>query len=320
MFGFSLDLILFIADNVFPVFIIIGIGFLLRRLNIINANFCSIANQLIFLVSLPAFIFMEMLKLDVNKAFDVHMIGYAYLGTFLTIALAWIAARLLKMEAVNIGAFVQGSFRGNLAIIGLALIQNIGGTPALGKASVALAFVLPLYNVVAIIILSIPGNRTGRKAMYKKVLKDIAVNPLLIALAGGIILSLARAKLPGIAHTSINYLASLSLPLALIGIGGSLSKESLQATPRLAMYSTLIKVLISPVILTVGAYYLGFTGIDLLILYIVFGAPTAIISYVMAEAMGSNGGLASSIILLTTLFSVFTISAAVFVMKALHIL
>ena len=314
-----MELILFVANNVFPVFIIIALGQVLRRLNIINANFCSIANQLIFVVALPAFIFVEMLKLDVKKAFDFNLVGYAYLGTILTILLAWAIGVWMKIEKVNLGAFVQGSFRGNLAIIGLALIQNIGGPPALGKASVALAFVLPLYNIFAIVVLSVAGNSAGGD-LYKKVLKDIAVNPLLIALGGGFIVAFARIQLPGIAITTVNYLASLSLPLALIGIGGSLGKENMQGTPKLALVATLIKVLVSPVILTVFAYYLGFRGYDLLILYIVFGAPTAIISYVMADQMGSNGVLASSIIMLTTFFSVFTISAAVFVLKGLRLL
>lgn len=296
-----MELILFVANNVFPVFLIIALGQVLRRLDVINANFCSIANQLIFVVALPAFIFIEMLKLDVKKAFDFNLLGYAYFGTVVTILLAWIVGGWMKIEKHNLGAFVQGSFRGNLAIIGLALIQNIGGTPALGKASVALAFVLPLYNILAIVVLSVAGNAAG-DGLYKKVLKDIAVNPLLIALGSGFVIALMQIKLPGIALTTVNYLASLSLPLALIGIGGSLGKENIKQTPRLAVSAALIKVLISPVILTIIAYYLGFRSYDLLILYIVFGAPTAIISYVMADQMGSNGILASSIIMLTTFF------------------
>lgn len=313
-----MDLILFVANNVFPVFLIIALGQLLRRMEIINANFCSIANQLIFIVALPAFVFAEMLKLDVKKAFDMNMVGYAYLGTFLTIFLAWGIGKWFRLEKMDMGSFVQGSFRGNLAIIGLALIQNIGGTPALGKASIILAFVLPLYNVLAIIILSLAGTKTDG-ILAKKVLRDILTNPLLGALALGFCISLFGIHLPAVALTTVNYLASLSLPLALIGIGGSLGKENIQQGQKPALYATFIKLLLSPIMLTVVAYLIGFRGFDLLILYIVFGAPTAIISYVMADQMGANGILASSIIMLTTFFSVFTISAAVFIMKAMHI-
>jgi predicted permease len=314
-----LELILFVANNVFPVFLIIGLGQILRRLHLIDANFCTIANQLIFIVALPAFVFAEMLKLDVRKAFDFNMVGYAYLGTFLSIFLAWGVGLWMRLDKADLGSFIQGSFRGNLAIIGLALIQNIGGAPAIGKASVILAFVLPLYNVLAIVILSIAGNRSSDN-LFKNVLRDIAMNPLLGALAAGFVISLLGIRLPNVALTTVNYLASLSIPLALIGIGGSIGKENMQQGQKPAFYATFIKLLLSPVILTMAAYFLGFRNIDLLILYIVFGAPTAIISYVMADQMGGNGILAGSIIMLTTFFSVFSISAAVLILRAMHIL
>ena len=148
-----MELILFIANNVFPVFLIIGLGFALRKINLINANFCTIANQLIFMVALPAFIFAEMLKMDVRKAFDFNLIGYVYLGTFATVFLAWITGKILKAKDSDFGAFIQGSYRGNLAIIGLALIGNVGGNIALGKAAIVLAFVMPLYcNCCAFIL------------------------------------------------------------------------------------------------------------------------------------------------------------------------
>lgn len=314
--GPNLELILFIANNVFPVFLIIGLGFALRKINLINANFCTIANQLIFMVALPAFIFAEMLKMDVRKAFDFNLIGYVYLGTFATVFLAWITGKILKAKDSDFGAFIQGSYRGNLAIIGLALIGNVGGTIALGKAAIVLAFVMPLYNVIAIVVLSFYST-SSNAGMYKKVLKDIAVNPLMIALVLGFVFSLARITLPAIAQTTVNYLASLSLPLALIGIGGSLSRENLIKSKRFAVIAASLKLVAAPVILTLIAYQIGFRGYDLLVIYISFGAPTAIVSYVMAESMGGNGGLASSVILITTFFSVLTISAAVFVMKAL---
>lgn len=112
-----------------------------------------------------------------------------------------------------------------------------------------------------------------------------------------------------------NFLSELALPLALIGIGGSLNLQNLKKASGLAFTSSVIKIIITPLILTAGAYYAGFRGEDLGMMFVLFACPTAIVSFIMAEAMGCNSKLAGNIVLVTTIGSVFTIAAGIIILK-----
>ncbi|MEJ5263143.1 MAG: AEC family transporter, partial [Ignavibacterium sp.] len=123
-------------------------------------------------------------------------------------------------------------------------------------------------------------------------------------------------KLPSIVITTGNYLSELALPLALIGIGGSLNLEQIKKASALAFTSSVIKLIIIPLILTTIAFVFGYSGVDLGIMFILFASPTAIVSFIMAEAMGANSKLAGNIILISTLGSVFTIAAGILILKS----
>ena len=312
------DNIIFTANIVAPVFLIIAVGYFAKKRKIINEVFVDVTSRFVFRISLPVFIFLEISTLDLSQVFEVEQIVFITSATFITYLLIWIGTIPYIKNAEDKSAFIQGSFRGNYAIVGLALISNLFGDDALGKATLILAFLLPVYNVLAVIVLTVPKQQG--KLNFKSMLIEILFNPLILAVIFALPFSFFKIRLPEMFISTGNYLADLALPLALVGIGGSLNIENLKRASTLAFSSSIIKIVVLPLILTFIAILLGYRHDDLGIMFIVFACPTAIASFVMADVMGANSKLAGNIIMITTLGSVFTISLGILLLKSFNLL
>lgn len=306
--------LIFTFNLVAPVFLLVAIGYFLRVIGIINDNFVSLSSKIVFSVALPALIFVEISKLDLNKIIDLNLILYAYAATIIAYILIWFISIPLTKDGKNRAVFIQGSFRSNFAIIGLALIANVFGNEILGKASIVLAFMIPLYNVFSVVALTVPV-RKEKQLNVSGTLMEILKNPLIIAVIIALPFSYFRIHINQIFQTTINYLADLALPLALIGIGGFLNFKDIKVELKTTISAAILKLIIFPFAATFGAYLSGFRGNDLGILFILFACPTAIASFIMAEAMGVNSRLAGNILLITTLGSLITITSGLFILK-----
>jgi predicted permease len=243
---------------------------------------------------------------------------FIYAGTFFTYGLSWFVSLFITKDPKDKGSFIQGAFRGNYVIVGLAIINNLFGTEGLSQASLFLAFVLPAYNILAVIALSEP-MRHENSANFLKVFTEIVKNPLIIAVVLSTAAALLSIDFPEPIIRSLDYLGSLSLPLALIGIGGSLKISEAVKASKMSVVASLLKIFFAPLTLTIIAFYLGYSGTTLVIMFIIFGCPTAVATYVMAGAMGCNSRLAGDIVALTTMGSVLTLSAGLYILKSAEI-
>ncbi len=312
------DNIVFTANIVAPVFLIIAVGYLAKKRKIINEIFVDVTSKFVFQISLPIFIFLEISTLDLSQVFNIDQITFISSATFITYLFIWVGTIPFIKNPEDKSAFIQGAFRGNYAIVGLALISNLFGDDALGKATLLLAFLLPIYNVLAVIVLIVPKHQG--KINFISMLREILLNPLILAVIFALPFSYYKLKLPEIFITTGNYFADLALPLALVGIGGSLNIENLKRASTLAFSSSIIKIVVLPFIITFLAIFLGYRNDDLGIMFIVFACPTAIASFVMADVMGANSKLAGNIIMITTLGSVFTIAIGILLLKSFHLI
>jgi len=207
-----LDNIIFATNIVAPVFLIILLGYFLKRIGVINENFVEITSKFVFNVSLPAFIFMKISTLDLTAALDIGQIIFIYTGTLLVYFIVWIIASLYIKDGRDLSVFVQGAYRSNYTIVGLAIIANLFGNEGLGKASLILAFLLPLYNVLAVIILTVPMRKT-KKLNLRNTVQEIILNPLIIAVIVALPFSYFKLELPSMLFTTGNFLADVALPL-----------------------------------------------------------------------------------------------------------
>jgi malonate transporter and related proteins len=313
-----MEILLQAANIVAPVFIIVFLGLALRHKGMIDSHFSTVSSRVVFNITMPALLFSEISTTRIHELLNARMIFFAWCFILLTFILSWLVGIGLTANGRDRGAFIQGSFRGNFAILGFAMLSNAYGASALPPAAVLLAAIMPPYNVLSVLALSLTQKRE-REISGWTIVRQIITNPLILAAVVAVPLSLAQVKVPQMLQTSIKHLASLTLPLALIGIGSSLTFGGLRKDLRLSTCAALLKILIFPALAILAAVKMGLHGQELGILFFFFASPTAIASYAMADAMGSNSRLAGHIILMTTMGSIFTISAGIIILKWLAI-
>ena len=294
-----------------PVFAMLFLGVALKRVGWIDAAFVNTASALVFRGTMPTLLFISILKADLNAALQPALIGYFVLATAVTFALAWGWA-LWRCPLEDRGIYVQGAFRGNNGIVGLALAGSLYGDYGLSVGGVLAGVVILVYNSLSAVVLAIysPGERPGARV----ILLSIARNPLIIGVVAAMPFAYWQIALPGWLLTSGQYFAQMTLPLALICIGATLSLASLRDSSGTALSSSLMKMVWLPAIATLVARLLGFQGAELGILFLYFASPTAAASYVMARAVNANHQLAATIIVISTLMAALSINAGLFLL------
>lgn len=291
-----------------PIFVILLLGMFLRRIDLITEPFIDAGSRLVFNLALPALLFISIATTDFDRAANAGLILYGLLATTLVfLALEWLTARSVHPPEDR-GVVVQGAFRSNMGIVGLAYCVNAYGEAGLVAASLYLGLVTILYNVLAVITL----NRSlARRRSISGMLKGIFTNPLIIGIVLALPVSFYEIRLPGLLLQSGRYFADMTLPLALLCTGASLNFASLRETMSNSLQAAGLKLVVVPLLITSGGILLGFRGMELGVLMLMSGAPTAAASYVMARAMGGNARLAANIIALTTLGSILATSAGI---------
>lgn len=295
-----------------PVFAMLFLGVVLKRLALINDSFIHTASALVFNVSMPALLFLGIIHADLHSAWQPRLLGYFTVATLVCFAGAWGWA-LWRCPREDRGIYTQGAFRGNNAIIGLALAAMLFGSYGISLGAILAGLVILLYNTLSTVVLAVysPNIKSDPWSICKSVVK----NPLIIAVLTAIPFAVFQIGLPGWLQTSGEYLAQLTLPLALICIGGTLSLASLRTSGRLALSASLLKMITLPLLATLGAWLFGFRGPELGILFLYFASPTAAASFVMARAANGNHDLAAAIIVMTTLMAAITTNIGIFVLQ-----
>lgn len=308
--------LIFSINIALPIFLVMFVGHLLKRKKVVDENFIKMANQLVFNVALPVKLFTDVYHTSLNEALDVKFIIYIVAGIILSVAISWLLGLFLIKDQFQLGAFIQGSFRGNFVYVGLSLMENIIGSPGL-KAPIAVAFAIPLYNILAVIVLTYTNRKNNSKISPKNILKDIIRNPLIIAVVLGVIATQVNFKIPTLFLKTMNYFEVIATPLALITIGATFNIKRLTKNLRVSLLASSLKLIIIPFIAVVLALMLGFAHEDVLLIYVLFGVPTATTSYIMTAVMNGDEVLSSDIIMITTLLSNITITLFTFAFRRL---
>lgn len=295
-----------------PVFSMLLLGVLLRRVGAINPEFIQTASALVFNATMPAMLFLGIYHSDLHSAARPALLLYFCVATLAGFLLAW-GWSIWRVPYADRGVYTQGAFRGNNGIIGLALATNLYGDHGLALGSVLAALVILCYNTLSSVVLAIysPSMKSDPWSILKSVLR----NPLIIGVLAALPFAWLQIALPGWLLTSADYFAQMTLPLALICIGGTLSLASLRESGALAISASLMKMVWLPLVCTAGAWLYGFRGAELGVLFLYFASPTAAASFVMARAANGNHELAASIIVITTLAAAVTTNIGIFLLQ-----
>lgn len=310
----QIDLLSEILGVTAPVFAMVFMGMLLKRQALINDSFIQTASTLTFKATMPTLFFLSIWQADLQSAFNARLVaflcGFTVVGF---LASWWWASRFIPYP--QRGVFVQGAFRGNCGVVSFALVASYYGDYGLSVGGVLVGFTILLFNMLSVLILSVysPTLKFSMAAVAREMLK----NPLIIAVVLGLLASAVQLGIPGWLLKSAQYFAGLTLPLALICVGGTLTMASVKASGHAAMQSSAIKVLLLPVLACAAAWAVGIEGRELIVLWMFFASPTAAASFAMAVAAGGDSKLAAHIIALTTLVSIATMTGGIYALVAL---
>lgn len=314
-----MEQLMFSLNSTVPIFLVMIIGYVIKQLGMVDDSFVKTLNKFNYTVTLPFLVFKDIAESDFYSVWDTKYVLYCFLVTLVTISAIWIMARLFYRDKSCLGEFVQASYRSSAAILGIAFIQNIYGNS--GMAPLMIIGTVPLYNVAAVLVLSFTGPQAHGldKASLKKSIKGILTNPILIGIALGMLASICRLDFPVIIDKTINNIAVLASPLALLGLGaGFEGRKALKQLAPTAVASAL-KLVILPALFLPLAVYLGFTHEKLVAILVMLGSPTTASCYIMAKNMGHEGVLTSSTVVATTFLSSITLTLFLFILRSMNL-
>ena len=307
--------LIFSLNATMPVFLMMVLGYILKKLNWIDEEFASKINSFVFHVPLPVLVFKDLATVDFVEVWDTKFVIFCFMATLLSIFMAAIISKVWKDKSIQ-GEFVQASYRSSAAILGIPFIQNIYGNAGMGPLMVVAS--VPLYNVAAVVILTLLGKEKKKmdKVLLAKTIKGILKNPIIIGIVLGFLWSLLRIPMPYIMEKSVTNVANIATPLGLMAMGAAFDWKKAFAKMKPALTATVIKLVGFVIIFLPLAIQMGFREEKLVALLVMLGSATTISCYVMAKNMGHEGTLTSSVVMLTTLFCAFTLTGWLFVLRS----
>lgn len=301
-----------------PIFLLIILGKVLKTTKIINDEFTKTADRYVFRIALPALLFSDLTENNVGSAFDGKYVLFCFSVTIFSIAVLWgLTEKFMKNEEQK-GAFIQGSYRSSAAILGLAFINNM--YDSVGMAPLMIIGCVPLYNIFAVIILTLKGDNGGKKPNMKETFINVMKNPILLSILIALPFALLNLHFPSFVNKAIGSVANTATPLALISIGASFEGKKALKKMKPTLLASFIKLILLAGLFLPLAIFFGYRNQELMALLVMLGSPTTVSSYIMAKNTGNDGILTSSIIVLTTLLSSLTLTLWIFVLKSFGVL
>jgi malonate transporter len=284
-----------------PVILLIAFGYGLYRSGLMTDDFVERASRLIFNFALPALLFTTISKSNVDAMSQVNILLIGVTGTVIMCAILMLISPFLVAQRSDRGVVIQGAFRSNMGIIGLAYCSNAYGDAGLALGSIYLGALTITYNIISVGILNF---YLDSKTSFVKVVKGVISNPIILSIVAALLVSSFNVNIPNILLNSAGYFAQLTLPLALLCTGAALRFSSFRNDAKAAALSIFVKCLVYPSVIVFAAIYFDIRGMKLGIVYLMSIAPTAAASYIMVRKIGGNHQLAAHIIAISTILSV----------------
>ena len=311
--------LIFSLNATVPVFAMIILGMLFKKIGIIDDVFASRMNKFVFLIPLPVLLFKDLATLDFNTIWDTKFVLFCFFYYNFMYFNCYFTFFLLKNKQ-NQGEFIQASYRSSAALLGIALIQNV-----YGKATMAPLMIIgsvPLYNIMAVVVLSFfsPERKGLSKEVWLKTIKGILTNPILIGIVVGILWSLLHLPMPTMLDKTVTSIGNVATPLGLMAMGATFNYKEALGDLKPALCASFIKLFGFCAMFLPLAIYLGFQGEQLIAILVMLGSATTVSCFVMAKNMGHTGILTSTVVMLTTIFSGFSITMWLYILKGMGLL
>ena len=314
------------VNAVMPIFILVVLGYIFNKANLFSKAFYDDAEKFVFKIALPCQIFLSIIsgagRTDIADCTDLIVFVVIAVTVAFAIGLAFVPL-IIKNNPVR-GAVIQNCYRSNMAVLGLPLIGSIAGADGRFMISMLMPYAVTLFNVYTVIELNIFAPQDAKKSPTKLVLsivKSAVTNPLIIASVLGVVFLFSGITIPpeiGFVTDTLDALSVCTEALVLIALGAGFSFAALRGKLRYSLPASVYKTAVLPLVAVLVAHFgFGFAGVKLATIFVTFGTPSAVSSYIMAKNMKSDGEVAGQILLLSTVISTFTIFVGLFVLNTL---
>lgn len=307
--------LMFSLNATVPIFLLMLLGLFFNKVGIMEEDFANKINSFVFKGPLPVMLFLDLSTVNIQEAWDTKFVVFCFVVTITSIAIAAFVAMLWKDKTIR-GEYIQGSYRSSAALLGIAFIQNIYGTSGMGPLMIIGS--VPLYNIVAVAALTIfrPGGGSLDRKTLKKTLIGVVKNPIILGIFAGLVWALLSLPMPEILFKTASKFGNTATPLGLMAMGAAFDIKKAFSEVKPAIAAAFTKLIGYCVLFLPAAAWLGFRNAEMIAILVMLGSPTTVTSYVMAKNMGHEGVLSSSVVMLTTLFSAFTLTGWLYVLKA----
>ncbi len=304
-------------EIVLPLFLMMVVGYVVRVTGLMNETSVKQANKTVFKVFLPIQVFRNVYTASLSESFDSQLLFYAVGGVLLQFLIALCIAVLTESDNSRRGVMLQGMFRSNFVLFGLPVCTSLFGDQAAGLASILIAVIIPLYNVLAVISLEMFN---GGRPNVLHIIKGIITNPLIIGSLLGVLCLVFRIKLPSVIETTVSNLSAIATPLAFVLLGASFAFKEIGGCLKDLSITLAVKLLFFPVLFLGLAILLGFRGASLAVLLTVFASPIAVSSFTMAQQMGGDDHLAGQLVVFSSILSILTMFLFIFLLRQMAFL
>ena len=315
--------LLYCVNTVVPIFILVFLGQLFVRIKLLDTAFFDKAEKFVFKVALPCSLFLSVHNAEAGSAFDPKLMLFCAAYCLLNALVPTLIVPLFIKDNPRRGAFIQGVYRSNFAILGIPLVKRMFPTTGEAVAASVVPIAIPAFNIIAVILLTVfspEEKKASVGATVKRALIGVIKNPLIIGVLLGMPFMLTGFKLPDIPYTGVKYMADLCTPLALMCLGASIRFDRFKGRIGLAALASFFKIVLAPALALVLAALLGMRDAQLGTVLIMFGGPMAVSGYIMAKSMKSDHELAGQILLISTLFCILTMFIAIYILKSLALI
>lgn len=330
-----------------PVFVVIAIGYFIRRKKIISEEHVPVLNKLTYNFGLSSLVFIQISKNKFSDIFNAGLIKVIFPSYFTYILIIFCAFFFTKIKIRTRSAIIVSSFRNNMAFIGMPVLLYAFGRLASAKASVVIAILLPLNFLLTAIFFQVfsikkAGSGTGSSGLKTaggdssavssqaaisnetgkinagKLLKEMLLDPVVIAVAAGILVSYFNIRLPKPVINIFDILSDIAVPLALISIGASFKFFHIRSNFKYITIVSTAKLIFFPLIAFLfGKYVFKLESLDLISTCILFATPVAVATYIQAQKYDADLDFISSAIITSTILSSLTMTGWLFLLKVL---
>ena len=300
-----------------PITLIVIMGYLLKKYKFLDKPTIRNMNSLCFKFFLPILTFSNIIHTNVKEIIDTNLLIYIVLSIIIIIIISIIIVPFFEKDRKKQGSMIQGIYRSNFVILGIPLTSHIAGEKASAIAAILIMAVIPMYNFMAVIILSIYGGKS--KINIKEIAVQVIKNPLIIASLAGILISVIELKLPIYIDKAVVDLSKLGGVLPMFLLGADLDFSSISSNMKDLIITISGKLFFVPLIFLTLAIKLVFSSEKIVALIAVYCAPIAVSSAIMAQQMGCDSELSTQLVVFSTVSSCLTIFLWVFTLSLLKV-